>query len=179
MSIISLTDAKAALNIPPDDTTNDVELQAYVDAITGAIEAYKQEVIEPRSITEVRSGLSGARRIRLDSGPVISITSVATLDGQSSWDVSNFYPVPDSRTVLLTNGPSLTGDLILVYQAGYAVVPPKYKQGALVVLQHVWSTQRGSLRGAVRGAGSSDTTSTYSIPNKAIEWLGKPNPVGL
>ncbi|WP_435643872.1 head-tail connector protein [Streptomyces sp. H49] len=179
MSIVTLAEAKAQLNIDPADTSDDDELQAYVDAITGVVEDYKREVIEQRQVSEDLQ-LRHCRRFRLFSAPVVSLTSVRSVDGRTTWDVSAMRLSPDTGLVRVLFGPPVSGLVEVVYMAGYATVPERYKRGALVILQHAWETQRGSsgpVRGGVIGPEEVHPRFYYSIPRKALEWLGAPRPV--
>lgn len=179
MAIVTLAEAKRQLRIDPDDTGDDDELQGYVDAITGVVEDYKKEIIEAR---EVREDLTpcGRRRFRLWNVPVISLVSLATFDGSTTWDVSNMRVSTDTGLVSVLSGPPVSGNVEAVYMAGYATVPDRYKRGALVILQHTWETQRGKggpVRGGVIGPEEVHPRFFYSIPRKALEWLGAPRPV--
>jgi hypothetical protein len=179
MSIVTLAEAKAQLRIDPADTADDAELQAYVDAITSVVEEYKHEIVEQRRISEDLD-LCDRRRFRLWSAPVVSLVSVASVDGSTTWDVSNMRLDTSSGLVRVLSGPAVSGLVEAVYLAGYATVPERYKRGALVILQHAWETQRGSsgpVRGGVIGAEEIHPRFYYSIPRKALEWLGAPRPV--
>lgn len=73
-SLVSLADAKAQLNFRPGYTTDDAELQGFIDAATPLVEDIAG-VILPRTIVgETYDG--GVRELALRSVPVISITSV-------------------------------------------------------------------------------------------------------
>ena len=188
MSIVTLAEAKRAIRIDAADTTDDDEIQAYCDGITAAIEDYKREVIEQR---EVRQDIDlgghwrypcGAQKFRLWSVPVISITSVTSVTTSTTWDVSNLRLTGDTGLVRVLAGPPVQGLVEVVYQAGYATVPENYKRGALVVMQHVWETRNGVSavpRRSVVGEEEHryDPRYAYSIPRKALEWLGAPRPV--
>lgn len=188
MSIVTLADAKAQLQIEATDTTQDAVIQAYCDGITAVIEEYKHEVIEQRTITEdvdfcgSRYPL-GARRFRLWSVPVISITSATSVPAGTTWDVSNLRLTGSSGLVRVLAGPPLQGLVEFVLEAGYATVPENYKRGALVALQHNWETRRGvgsAPHSSVVGMEEErhyDPRYSYSIPRKALEWLGAPRPV--
>ncbi|MFJ9374431.1 head-tail connector protein [Streptomyces sp. NPDC101455] len=179
MSIVTLEEAKKQLKILDDDTAADEELQAYVDAITTVVEEYKHEVIEPR---EVREDLEvrACRRFRLWNVPVLSLTSVTSVVGSMTWDVSTMRPNPDTGLVRVLSGPPVSGLVEVVFQAGYSPIPDRYKRGALVIIQHVWETQRGKagpVRGGVVGPEELHSKFFYSVPRKALEWLGAPRPV--
>ncbi|MGW4876543.1 head-tail connector protein [Streptomyces sp. NPDC004262] len=179
MSIVTLAEAKKQLRIAEDDTSDDDELQGYVDAITGVVEDHKKEIIEPREIREDLD-LCGRRRFRLWKVPVISLVSIATFDGSVTWDVANMRPDPETGLVRVLSGTPPSGGVEVVYQAGYTTIPDRYKRGALVILQHTWETQRGKggpVRGGVIGPEEIHSKFFFSIPRKALEWLGAPRPV--
>lgn len=181
MSIVTLEDAKRQLKIDLSDTGDDVEIQAYCDGITAVIEDYKREVIEQRTIREdVDRTTCFGRRFRLWSVPVISVTSVESVTTSMTWDVANLRVNGDTGLVRVLGGPHLSGLVEVVYEAGHVAVPENYRRGALVVLQHNWETRRGvgALRSSVVGAEEMHNPHwMYSIPRKALEWLGAPRPV--
>lgn len=181
MAIVNLAEAKRQLRIDPSNTADDVEIQAYCDGITGVIEDYKHEVIEQRTITEDVERLQWfGRRFRLWSVPVISLTSVQSWDGATTWNVANLRLTGSTGLVRVMAGPPLSGLAEAVYEAGYVTVPERYKRGALVALQHNWETRRGvgsKGTGVVGPEEHYDPRFSYSIPRKALEWLGAPRPV--
>ncbi|MFI0718918.1 hypothetical protein [Streptomyces sp. NPDC021224] len=181
MGILTLDEAKRQLRIPADDTSADVEIQAYCDGITAVIEDYKHEVIVQRTISEdIERASQGGRRFRLWSVPVISVTSVTAVVGGQTWDPAGLRVTRDTGLVRVLSGPPLTCLAEAVYEAGYEVIPDHYKRGAAVVLQHNWETQRGvggRRAGVVGPEETYDPRWSYAIPRKALEWLGAPRPV--
>lgn len=179
MSIVDIVRAKRRLQIDLSDTTDDDELISKINAITPVIEEYKDEIIDKRAFTE-QVDVNGSK-FRLNSTPVISLTSVTSLDGNTHWDISNLNASPNGL-VRVIGGPPITGAVEVVYLAGYENVPYRYVEGALVILQHVWETQRG-VAGDDQGVLGPEeehprATSTFSFPHKALEWLGPRPPVG-
>lgn len=175
-TIVTLDQAKQQLNIDADDTTNDAELSDYIDALAGPVEAYLHEVIVPRQFEEDLE-LCGHWKFWLNNSPVISLSSLASLDGVVTWDVTNFK-VRSSGLVRVITGPNPNGVVTATYQAGYASIPDNIQQGALVMLQHVWETQRGA-GGVVSGVVGDEEIHgralfPFTIPNKAKEWFGDP-----
>lgn len=175
MSIVTLDQAKSQLGIAGTD--DDAELQGYVDAITGVVEEHLHEVVERRTVVDEIEACG--RSLRLWSAPVISLTSVVSLDGATTWDVSALH-VTSSGVVRALSGSAPSGWVTVTYEAGYEVVPDRYVRGALVILQHVWETQRGTMGAPVGVVGHEETYDprySFSIPRKALEWLGPPRPV--
>lgn len=183
MGIITLDQAKRQLGIEPRDRSDDLELQAYVDAITPVVEDYKHEVIEPRAITEELElpcrGRPGCQRFRIWSVPVMSLTSVVSWDGSFTWDVTQMRVSP-SGIVRVMAGPPVTGLVDVTYQAGQDPVPDRYVRGGLIILAHVWETQRGqgTVMSGVIGQEEHfrQPGEWFTIPNKSKEWLGIPRP---
>lgn len=172
MALLTLAEAKAQLDI--ETTTDDGELQAYIDSLTAVIERHTGPV-ENRSVTEQLN--SRGSRLALSQVPAVSLTSITpvligglaidvgdlVLDGDTGvlwrWDRQFFYGGPWSVT----------------YVAGRGTVPPTIKLAALFLLQHLWRTQYGAARG---GGGADDYSVTepvpgfgYAIPNRVLELL--------
>lgn len=180
MSIVTLPEAKAELGIPASYTDDDAELQDRIDGIGRAVENYKHEVIEERPVTDELDLPSGTTRFRVWSTPVIDLVSVQTVDGATTWDVTGLHGSKTSGLVRVLSGAAVGGLVEVTYTAGYEQVPEHYKRGALVILAHVWETQRGvgSVRAGIVGDEEVyDPRFSYSVPRKALEWLGAPQPV--
>ena len=189
-AMVSLADAKAQLNMDVTDHAFDDELRDFIAAATGAAESYKHEVIVRRAVTdELDLGCYGysygnwygfRQRFRVRSVPVISLTSVASWDGTVTWDVTQMRANP-SGTVRVMAGMPVTGLVEVAYIAGYAQIPAHYKRGALVILQHLWETQRGQGTVASGVIGTEEhwrqPGEFFSVPDKAKELFGPPRPV--
>ena len=176
VTFISLDQARAQLQLDtPDD---DAELQAYVDAIEGVVEEYKHELMSQRTVTGTAYG--NGRSFRLWAVPVISLTSVTSWDGTTSWDPGDMR-VYESGLVKVKSGPMVLGDVDVVFEAGNAVVPDRFIRGGLVILQHVWETRRaqGTVMSGVIGQEEHyrQPGEWFTVPAKAKEWLGPPRPV--
>jgi len=189
MAIVTLADARRHLNYSDDDISDDAELQSYVDGITSVVEDYKGETIEPVSVVdEIEIWPSywwQYPRFRLWSPPIISLTSIVSWDGATTWNVADMrVAASGSGLVRIMRGPPVSGLVVVTYQAGYTVVPPRNKLGALLIVQHLWESQRGVGLGAggvigpeelhergLGGAGASFYT------RKAVEALGPGRPV--
>lgn len=180
LAIVSLADAKAQLNMDdPADTSDDDELRAFIAGVTGAVEQYLHETVVRRAVTD-EIELCGQPRFRLWSAPVISLTSVTSWDGSQTWDVTQMR-VSGSGMVRILAGPRIWGLVDVTYLAGYQVIPENYRRGALVVLQHVWETQRGAGTFTAGVIGAEERVRQpgewFTIPAKAKEFFGPPRPV--
>ena len=179
MSIVTLDQARTQLGYRPGQIQDDDEIQACVDGITTVIEEYKNLIIEPRTVTEDLE-LCGSDRFMLRYSPVISLTSVVSFDGLTTWNVANLAARPSGRVVTIpkyTAGPR--GDYTATYQAGYSPIPTRYVRGALVMLQQAWELRRGT---SSAGPGLTDLGEGYDPAQlywtirKARIWLGDPGP---
>jgi hypothetical protein len=188
-AMVSLTDAKNHLNLPLSVHTYDDELRDYIAGVTGAVEEYKHETIVRRTVTDEldlwnQAGYGygygyGQRRQQkfwLRRAPVISLTSVISWDGAVTWDVTQMRVSP-SGLVKVMGGLPVSGLTDITYVAGLTVIPARYKIGALVVLAHVWETQRGQggvMSGVTGPEEFRQPREFYTIPGKAKEYLGPP-----
>jgi hypothetical protein len=172
--IISLADAKKQLNSKTE--VNDDELRDFIAATTAIIEEIRGEAVARRTFTDEREICTG--RFPLTHTPVVSLTSVATVDGFITWDVSRLHvspagvvaPNPYVNTGLL----ELKGWIRVVYTAGYQIIPPNIGMAARVILQHLWKTQRPGMGAPSRSAldDAVVTGSGYAIPYSARDLLG-------
>lgn len=176
--VVSLADAKRHLNLPASTDTNDEELRGFIEAATEVVEELTGEVVTRRTVVE-RKAIRGAK-VALSNVPVISLTSIAAVDGTwtsdpAGWDL-------DGETGILRalpGNPLWCGDAIITTVAGYELIPARYTRAALMILRHQWESQRASLgggRGTPLGGRSDDDSFVYSqgyaIPRAAAELLG-------
>ncbi|MEV7394344.1 head-tail connector protein [Streptomyces sp. NPDC091215] len=175
MSIVTLADAKTQLNIPADNTNDDVELQGFVDAATAAVEQQLGTVVVPRTVVDQYDFGTGTTAFLLRAVPVISLTSIVSLDGSQSWTVTSPVMHVDgpSGSVTVLSGPPLTGMALVTHQAGLTAIGANTRLAAKIIIQHLWETQRGAV--GVQLGGDTDNWSAgrgFAIPRRALELLG-------
>lgn len=179
-SIISLSEAKKALNIPVTQTADDEEIRWMIEAATYAIERHRLETIPRTSYTE--EFWSGRTDVIVPANrPIISVTSIS-VDG-FALNVNDFRVDQTKSAIIREAGPNLSGTVLLTYQAGFPNVPPHYVAAAKITLAHLWQAQRmpslGQTTGfGVRGSGTQEQIMTpsgfgYALPPRAIELLGQ------
>jgi hypothetical protein len=170
--LVTLAEAKAHLDIPEQDTDDEAEISAFIASLTEPIERHVGAVL-PVAYTERHDGARPA--IALDHPPVVSITSVTLPGGVNlaapAWEIDKPSGV---LTRMIGDYPSCWeyGRITVVYTAGLATVPAHVRQAALIILQHLWETQRGSMQQPVNADDSYDPRWAYSIPRRALELLG-------
>lgn len=169
MPFAVLADLKAQLNIPASDTSNDTELQTYVDASNEVCEA----MVGPSASTafsELYGTLNGS--IILMRRPLISVTSVTPNIVGAPALAASAYTVDKDRGGLQINA-GQPGDFIVVYNAGWAAIPARAKLALLIIGQHLWSTQRGGMIPSV--VTPEETVQIpgfgFAIPRRAAELL--------
>lgn len=174
MALLTLDEAKRQLDI--ETTADDLELQAYIDAITAPIERYIGPVTF-REVTEVIEGRGCT--MCLSTIPVTALVSVTPLGGGTALNVGALDLDPATGMVRYLNGSFRGGPWRVVYTAGRtaadAPAPPTITLASAILLQHLWRTQYGSARGQ---GGSDDYAVTepvpgfgYAVPNRVLQLL--------
>lgn len=166
--IVSLKDMKTHLDIK--GTSRDEELRGVIEAVTGMIE-------EHLGMAAVRSTRTEEHTIRgsglvLNWPPVLSLTSLALVDGSYTWNVNTLHVSP-AGVVTSPLGVAPYGHVSVVYTAGPMVIPAKYREAAVYTVQHLWKSKRPERGAANRNSGlDSYQQAGYALPNFAIECLG-------
>jgi hypothetical protein len=185
--LVSLADAKKKCKIDPDVTEHDETLRDWIEAVTLAVEDHLHEAVIRRTVVEdIDTDYENA--LVLGTTPVISLTSVQTTDGGTVWTVGDLEVDRDTGIVTAPAGISwFHGRVRCTYTAGRTVPPANYTKACLIIVEHLWQTERPqSSRGAPSFAnGYQDSMSTgafgslgFAVPNRAIELLGKPPVMG-
>lgn len=186
MGLCTLAEVKLQLNIT--GTTDDTELQSYIDAVTGPAEAYVRGPIVQRTVTDEQHRPNGACEIILHNAPVVSISSLVEYAGASAltYTVVSTPASAGSFTVILDKPlaavtrvtaageyPFVGGIVYVTYSAGYASVPAEANLAARIIVQHLWETQRGAMSGPTFGGDDTSTPPGFSfaVPNRARELL--------
>jgi len=175
--IISLADARAALNMPSTATSDDDEIRLYVSAATAIIEDLIGRVLSTE-VVETHSG-NGRAAILLDEIPA-SITSV-TEDG-TTLTAGTGYAL-DNAGILWRGASKNAGtwsatsprNVVVTYAAGATVVPSNVILAARELVRHQYAQGQQPWR---QGYGGSlgDEPSTYmaagfAVPNAVVDKL--------
>lgn len=169
--MFSLSDAKRILNIA--STTNDDKIRDLIESTTATTEFLVGSVVR-RSVSE-RYEPCGSDTIVLRSAPVISVTSIANIyTGGPTWSTSGIDIDAETGIIQNTNGRGFYGPLRVTYVAGRTTLPAAIRDGARIILKHLWDIQNG-LTGLPRLAEMTDRGTTvitgleYDLPNRALE----------
>lgn len=171
--VISLSEAKKQLDITSTD--NDEEIAGFVRSVTEVCERYAGALAR----TTHTEKHDGGYRIALRHIPVLSLTSaVAIRTGGTDQPVADLDVDEPSGVVERRDGGYMCGPLRITYTAGRTAIPPNVRQAALIILQHLWETQRGQ-QGGVSFGGSGEVYDPrwgFAIPRRALELLGDQMP---
>lgn len=180
--LMSLADAKRQVNIPASITTDDEELRTYIEGTTSVIETHLNKIVVRRSVSELLTAY-GRSVLALRHVPVISLTSLARVDGTLTYDVAQLQVDGTTGIVCgLTTPTTFTGFLRAVYTAGYLVVPANITLAAKIILQDNWNTQRQPGIGSPGLFGAPEIVLSpsgmgFAIPARAVALLGARAPV--
>lgn len=194
--IVSLDDARTLLRF--EDTDSDEELRRYNAAATDMVERYLDQVVVRRAVLaeehrthqpvyetnpsgyyRVDSYPSGwsERRLFLHKRPIISLTSVRTVDNLYNWPIGQLYINGATAEVTpLPGSAGLWGDLLVDYVAGYQVIPANIQEAARIMIQHLWATRRG-LGGNLITQQLPGFSIGFAIPQVVKDLLGDQPPV--
>lgn len=176
--IISLADAKAHLNKTSD--ADDEELRSWLEVTTEIVDELAGKATARRTVTERHTVRGVASHVSLTWTPVLSVSSVASLDTATTWDVDLLDVDPATGMVrTLPVGPPFCGLLRVVYTAGYASVPARYTGAARIILRHLWESQRGGRSQRRSGVVNDDMqlVAGYAIPRAAADLIGPRGPL--
>lgn len=174
--IISLADAKRQLNIT--SAAHDAELADMLRSVTAVCERYRGAIVR-RTHTETMTAPHGCGQVVLAYRPVLSVTSVTEAGTVLTADGYDLSAGSGVLTRMTGGHPSRWhgghNTITVVYVAGRTDIDPAVRQAALILLQHMWETQRGTGIGQ-RDTDTFDPRYAYSIPRRALELLGEPEP---
>lgn len=153
MGLCTLAEVK--LQLGKTATTDDTELQTYIDAVTAPIEAFCGTVAQATVTNEKHP--DGGCKLFLRSERLAAITTVTEFQGTTA-QLYTEIPTPATAgaytyvrdgTVLTRLGSGgyespFTGPVYVTYTAGFPTVPTAINLAARHIVQRWWETQRGN-----------------------------------
>jgi hypothetical protein len=198
--IVDLDAVKLHLNMPVSDTSQDAELQGFVDA-AGDLARDVLGPVFPETHTQDFDG--GGPTIVVDWLPLASVTSVTEYYGLSGFELTEqplggqinaFAFTVDYTTGQITRrtfggeaalfAPG-TKNIKVVYVSGRdGVVAPTVRLGALELIRHLWQlTQQGGrprFGGAALDGESMGVPTGFALPQRVMElWQPFKRPPGI
>ncbi len=186
LDIISLAEAKRAVNIAAANTDHDTEMASYVTAVSLAMD----ELFGPIVQREVVEYHNGGGKVFLRGYPAASVVSVVERNGTMATTLTaevfsaptgNDYQI-DLKTGVLRRrsggGPARfapgSQNIVVTYVAGRFsatnTVNARFKQGAAIMLAHLWRPEQGLTAGPFATEGG-QMPLTFAVPNAVAQLL--------
>lgn len=182
IDIVTLAEAKAFLNI--SGTTFDTELPDYITAASSMWIKRGGPGASSPEYDEWHDG--GGTTIALRHVPVLAISALteatgSTLDALTEQDpgtsAGNYGYSVDTTTGAVTRRaggiavPFAAGkrNVHVVYTAGFVTAPADVKHAILLLILHMWETQRGGTKKSNTNADDYQPGTTYSWPRRVEE----------
>jgi hypothetical protein len=167
VGFISLDQARAHLNITRPGS-DDTEIERFVEAACEVVEGHVGQLLTVRPVTETHViAEDGTVMVRAD--PVRSVVSARRVTGE---------PVDSSGIEVRPYGvlycPGLVGEVEFTVLAGRSDVPSRYTAAGLMIVGHLWRSQRVTTVGASFAEDQfvSPWGAGFSVPNAALDLLG-------
>ena len=162
--LITLVQAKASLGIPSSTTTNDSDIEAYIEAATPVIE----NITGPL--------LASSRTFRLDGGTAAVLlgcrfnTVTSVTDGGTA--VVDY--VADSEAGIIYSSSTFAAgvrNVTVTVAVGSATIPPNVILATRELVRHWWQLGRQGNRPAFGNEGIADASvpSGFAVPRRVIE----------
>jgi hypothetical protein len=178
VSLLPLQDAKDALNIAQTTTGYDDEILAYLGAIEAGLEQITGGPIVTRTVTNEMVRVSADYRfLALRQRPVQTVTAITNVYSGTPISLADVIVDPNSGIVSRKLGlPFLTlftPAFYVTYTAGWGTaVPAAFNAAARIIIQHLWSTQRGPGQAPIPRLDETILPGmAFAIPNRAVELL--------
>lgn len=147
-TLLSLGDAKAALNIPANADTYDSMIQSMIDTVVSMIENITGGPLYTRTVVERVTVTGQFRTLPLRQRPVVAVQSIVDIASGAAIPITGLDI--DTTTGIVRRvlqlpfwswGPFYT----VTYTAGWGTttVPPAFVQAAKTMVAHLWRIQRG------------------------------------
>ena len=183
---ITLTEAKAALNIAT--STHDTEIEAWTTAVSQQLDKYVGPVVQRTVTSESHDG--GGATLFLKNRPVASVTAAVEYSATTPTTLSaeSAGTQPGSAYLLEGNGvlrrrsgggdarfPAGRKNVIVTYVAGRAsstsTVDEKFKTAARMCLAHLWRREQGFGSETFGSPGTFPGLPGFGLPNVVVDLL--------
>lgn len=196
LDVITLAEAKSAINIDSADTSQDTELAGYITAVSRRLDTLCGPIVK-RTYSGEQYLVSRDLYIDVRYRPIYSVAAVYEYSADGSYtalsaestsvkpqDAYLIDPSTRERFRIYRRSSGLmyrfpyNGIVELTYDAGRATntagVDPVFKQGAVIMLAQLWRREQGigtNNFGMVDQGGS--VVPTFAVPRAVIELLAE------
>lgn len=167
--IVSFAEAKKHLNIAT--STDDAELAEVIRAVTPVVERHAGAVVR-RNHTEEHPG---GYAIALRHFPVLAVVSMAgARPGVPDQAVGELAGDMTGGVIRRADGRWIAGPVRVTYAAGRMEVSANVRLAGLIIIGHLWETQRGTVAPRLGGDDEVwDPRAGFAVPRRALELLGE------
>lgn len=166
--LISIEEAKSALNFPADDTANDEEIMLFIAAATNVIEDITGPLF-PATYIERFDGNTFTVLLSRAPEEVISVTDTGTTVDPAEYTVEPFGRIRRLDSQRFRRG---FQTLAVTYRAGTGIVPAAVVLAARELIQFSYrQSQQGERPQFGGGPDMATTRSGYLVPKRVLEWL--------
>lgn len=178
-AVLPLADAKDTLNIAQTVTTFDAEIQSFIATIESGLEKATGGPVVNRTVTERSEMMAGQTVILVRQRPLVSVTSITGASG-GAIDISAGLDLDVNAGAIRRQlglpfyGPFFTWlpQVNVTYVAGWGTaVPAAFASFARIVLQHLYTSQRGALPSVMPDQMATVPGMGFAVPNMAAELL--------
>lgn len=187
LDVITLAEAKRAVNIAAANTDHDTEISSYVTAVSLAMDKIFGPIVQ-RQVTESHDGGSGMVFFR--KRPVASLVSVVERSGSTATTLAaEDFQAPTGDDYQFDAGVGILSrrsggwdsrfaggsqNVLVTYVAGRfrstATVDARFKQGAAIMFSHLWRPEQGLATGSFAQEGG-PMLPTFAVPRAVLQLL--------
>lgn len=178
--IISLDEARRALQLAGANISHDDDLRLYLTAATDVCEYYAGTLLQ---VIKVETFDGGGTRVLL-AQRAVSVTSViesgGTLSANADYTVNLYRGIIYRGTLqsIAFFTPGLQ-NVVVTYKAGVSVIPPSIRLAARMIIRHLWQLDQPGYRPAF-GQPDGEVVPTdlgFGIPREAFQLLNATTPL--
>jgi hypothetical protein len=180
--IISLGDARAALNLASSAVTSDDEIRLYIAAATEVVESIAGPQLAA-SHTETHTGGGYALGLFHKATAITAVTEdgTALTSGDYSLDTNSGLLWRGTYPGAATWSADTTAGISVTYTVGASAIAPNVILAARELVRHLYAIGQQPWRqpygGGIEDALMSTTPSGYAVPNRVLDLL-KPSMAG-
>jgi hypothetical protein len=177
-ALVTLDEVKSILGLPPANTSEDTQLQMWIDQYSDVIATMCQRVFAYEQVAETWRGNGtpfDSPRLFLSHYPVADADIVSVESPRGNILDPSVYEVEPQSGKMRIEG-AWTDPVTVTYSGGYLLpdaAPPALKAATILLIQAARLQQRLNATGGVRMVRHSDTMVQYFDP---LQVLGKAAP---
>jgi hypothetical protein len=177
-ALVTLDEVKSILGLPPTNTSEDTQLQMWIDQYSDVIATMCQRVFAYEQVAETWRGDGtpfDSPRLFLTHYPVVDADIVSVESPRGNILDPSVYEVEPQSGKMRIDG-AWTDPVTVTYSGGYLLpdaAPPALKAATILLIQAARLQQRLNATGGVRMVRHGDTMVQYFDP---LQVLGKAAP---